>query len=183
LQETLALRKAKLGPDHPETLLSMGNLANNLIQLERGTEAVSVIDECIRRAAGKVVHPQLLPQLLPLVMNLRLRHFEKAKNVAGCRQSAAMWEHLKRTDVDGLYSAACFRSVTAAVIKKTPSADATRLANEEADLAMSWLRKAVAAGYKDAAHMTQDKDLEALRGREDFQKLLAGLKAGPAATK
>ena len=36
----------------------------------------------------------------------------------------------------------------------------------------------MAAGYKDAAHMKQDKDLDALRDREDFKKLLAGLQAG-----
>ena len=28
-EETLALRKAKLGPDHPDTLASMNNLANS----------------------------------------------------------------------------------------------------------------------------------------------------------
>ena len=28
LEETLKLRKAKLGPDHPETLISMNNLAD-----------------------------------------------------------------------------------------------------------------------------------------------------------
>jgi hypothetical protein len=40
---------------------------------------------------------------------------------------------------------------------------------------MAWLSKAVAAGYKDAAHMKMDTDLDFLRGREDFQKLLAEL--------
>jgi hypothetical protein len=72
------------------------------------------------------------------------------------------------------------RAVTAAVIKvdaKTPAADAARLAREEADRAMAWLQKAIAAGYKDAAHMMKDKDLNALRDREDFKKLLADLEA------
>jgi hypothetical protein len=31
--------------------------------------------------------------------------------------------------------------------------------------------------------MKQDRDLDALRGREDFQKLLAGLEAGQAKDK
>jgi hypothetical protein len=43
---------------------------------------------------------------------------------------------------------------------------------------MAWLTKAVAAGYKNAAHMRKDKDLDALREREDFKKLLAELAAG-----
>ncbi len=39
-------------------------------------------------------------------------------------------------------------------------------------------RQAVAAGYKDAAHIKQDKDLGALRERDDFKALLAELEAG-----
>ena len=31
--------------------------------------------------------------------------------------------------------------------------------------------------YKDAAHMTKDSDLNQLRGREDFKKLMAEMKA------
>jgi hypothetical protein len=48
-----------------------------------------------------------------------------------------------------------------------------RLAEE----AMALLKEAVAKGYKNAAHMKQDKDLDALRDRADFQKLLAELEA------
>ena len=46
---------------------------------------------------------------------------------------------------------------------------------EYADRAMELLHQAVKAGYKDAAHMAKDKDLDALRGRDDFKKLLADL--------
>ena len=42
---------------------------------------------------------------------------------------------------------------------------------------MAWLHRAVAAGYKNAEQMKQDKDLGALRVREDFKKLLAELEA------
>ena len=37
------------------------------------------------------------------------------------------------------------------------------------------LPQAVKAGYKDAAHIAKDTDLDPLRGREDFKKLLAEL--------
>ena len=43
---------------------------------------------------------------------------------------------------------------------------------------MSWLAKAVAAGYNTPqrlAHMTRDSDLDALRDRADFRRLLAEL--------
>jgi hypothetical protein len=51
-----------------------------------------------------------------------------------------------------------------------------------ADRAMALLHKAVKAGYKDAAHMKKDTDLDALRARDDFNKLLAEL-AKPAEPK
>jgi hypothetical protein len=38
---------------------------------------------------------------------------------------------------------------------------------------MAWLTKAVAAGYKDRAHMEKDGDLDSLRDRADFRALLA----------
>ncbi len=46
---------------------------------------------------------------------------------------------------------------------------------EYGDRAMALLHQAVQAGYKDAAHMKKDTDLDPLRGREDFKKLLAEL--------
>src|SRR4029077_15437461 len=98
----------------------------------------------------------------------------------GCLTAAAESEARKPTDARQMYEAACNRAVCAAVIPldpKTSAADAARLANEQADVAMAWLNKAVAAGYSDVAHMKQDKDLDALRGREDFKKLLAELQA------
>jgi serine/threonine protein kinase len=178
-EETLALRKLKLGPDHPDTLLTVLPVADSLAKLNRAAEAIPVIDDCLRRAPGQAVDPSLIPRLA----TLRVRHFQNTKDAAGCRQTAEMWEKLNRTDAVSLYNAACWRAVTAAVVKESPGADAARLAAAEADRAMDWLRKAAAAGYKDAAHMKQDTDLDALRGREDFKKLLADLEAGPARPK
>src|SRR5262249_49134671 len=110
----------------------------------------------------------------------RLRRFRKDKDAAGCLAAAAEYEALKRTDAGSLYDAVCNRAVCPAVIPedpKTSGADAARLAQEQADLAMAWLHQAVAAGYKNAGHMKQDKDLDALRERDDFKKLLADLQA------
>jgi serine/threonine protein kinase len=179
-EETLTLRKAKLGPDHPDTLMSMWGVAENLIKLERGAEALPIIDDCVQRATSKVVDPGLLPG----VMDLRLRCFEKAKDPAGCRQTATLWEKLNRADADSLYEAACMRAVTAAVLRAADASSAgAKQADAETEQAIAFLKKAVAAGYKDAAHMEKDTDLDALRGRADFKKLLAELAAGPAKQK
>jgi hypothetical protein len=102
------------------------------------------------------------------------------KDAAECRATAEFWERLNWVDADGLYNAARNRSVCAAVIMAAPNTsgeDARRLAREQADLAMAWLHKAVAAGYKNSEHMKRDTDLDALREREDFKKLLAELEA------
>jgi serine/threonine protein kinase len=173
-EETLALREARLGPDHPDTLLSMGGVAESLVKLDRGTEAVPVIDDCIRRAAGRVVHPDVLPG----VLNLRLRHFEKTRDAAGCRQTAEMWEQLKRTDAASLYNAARMWALTVAVLR---AADQSPAGSQpaEADRAMAWLRQAVAAGYQNVTRLKQEKDLDALRDRTDFSNLLADLQARP----
>jgi hypothetical protein len=40
---------------------------------------------------------------------------------------------------------------------------------------MAWLKQAVAAGYKNTAHLKQDKDLDALRDRTDFTTLVTTL--------
>jgi hypothetical protein len=58
-------------------------------------------------------------------------------------------------------------------------AEATRkgLAQSYGDRALEALRRAVAKGYKDAAHLQKDPALDPLRGRDDFQKLLAELEA------
>jgi tetratricopeptide (TPR) repeat protein len=171
-EEVLSRRKANLGPDHPDTLLSMWGVADSLVQLDRGAEAVPVIDECVRLAVGKKVDPRLIPR----ATDLRLRHFEKAKDTAGCRATAELWEKLKRTDADSLVTAARLRAVTAAVVRATDTTDeAARRADAEADRAMAWLKQAVAAGYKDGDHLREHKDLAALRDRPEFKHLLAGL--------
>jgi serine/threonine-protein kinase len=46
-----------------------------------------------------------------------------------------------------------------------------------ADQAMQMLQQAVAKGYKDVAQLKKDKDLDPIRKRDDFQKLLAELEA------
>ena len=47
------------------------------------------------------------------------------------------------------------------------------LAKQYADVAMKHLQAAIKMGYKDAAHLKKTPDLDPLRQREDFKKLLA----------
>jgi hypothetical protein len=90
-----------------------------------------------------------------------------------------MWEKLDRNDAVSLYNAACYRAVTGGVLRTDERMpDARRQADAEADNAMSWLAKAVAAGcatLPNRTHMAWDSDLDPLRERADFRRMLAGL--------
>jgi eukaryotic-like serine/threonine-protein kinase len=173
-KETLALANDMFGPDYKISLLSMRGCAVALMALGRGAEAVPIIDDCLEQATGKNIHPRLLPSLVIL----RFRYFERAKDAAGCRTTARLWEKLQRTDADSLYDAACFRAITAAAILAAgKSAEDVRAAEAEGDQAIAWLQKAVAEGYKNVAHMKEHRDLEILHSREDYRRLIREMEA------
>jgi serine/threonine protein kinase len=170
-EEVLAARKRILPADHPDTLLSMCSLANSYAALSRHAEALSLLDEFLAKAN----QPGVNPRLIPAAIGLRLLCCQKLGDLAGCRASAEMFEKREPADAGSLYEAACCRAVTASLQAKAKGPDAARLAKEDADKAMAWLARAVAAGFKDAAHMKKDTDLDFLRDREDFKKLVAEL--------
>jgi tetratricopeptide (TPR) repeat protein len=164
-EEALCDRRRVLTADHPETVQSLWDVAACLVNLNRVAEAVPLMDEYVSRAAGRVY-----PQIVQAVVDLRLRHFQRHCDPAGCRATAEMWEKLNRPDHVSLYNAACLRAVAASVYAK---ANQPAEATADADRAMGWLTKAVAAGFTDRIHMGWDKDLDVLRPCPDFQKLLA----------
>ncbi len=169
-EETRARRTTVLGVDHPDTLLSMFSVAKDLIRLHKGALALPILDECLERSVGKHVY-----RFWRLVADFRLRYFQKAKNADECRKTAEIWEKQGRTDSESLYGAAVCRAVTALVLKEVnpPGPLADRLVKEEADRAMAWLEKAVAAGFHRVIEIKLGKDLDALRDRADFKELQA----------
>jgi tetratricopeptide (TPR) repeat protein len=130
-EETLKLRKAKLGPDHPDTLKSMNDLAYSYYTVGRHPEAMTLLEETLKLRKDK----------------LGANHPDTA---------------------DTIYSIACMHALMIAKAEDR---------GKQADLAMDWLQQAVAAGYKDAAHMKKDTDLDPLRDREEFKKLIAEMEA------
>jgi hypothetical protein len=108
-KETLERRKAKFGPDHPSVLLSIWGVTAELFKLNRGDEALPMIEEVVDRA----VRLKIQPDLVGLLNNQR-SYFQGAKDVAGCRKTAELWEKLRRTDPRSLYNAACYRGLAGA---------------------------------------------------------------------
>lgn len=172
-EEALAGRRRIVPSDHPELLESVKFVAICLINLKRGSEALPLIEEILAEAN----RPGVDPRLIPFAIELRLSHYQKAGDISGCRATADMLEKLKRGDSLGLYAAARCRAVTASLQAKSKEPDAARLAGEDADIAMTWLTSAVAAGWTDVDHIKKNSDLDPLREREDFKKLLAELEA------
>jgi serine/threonine protein kinase len=91
---------------------------------------------------------------------------EVAKALAAADELAAA-SNLAAND---LYGLACVYALAAA---KLPLPDADRAPAQ----AIATLREAIAKGYRNLAHLRKNPDLDALRSREDFQKLLAELEA------
>jgi tetratricopeptide (TPR) repeat protein len=76
------------------------------------------------------------------------------------------------------YDAACYLCHCAVLVSKDLKLAETQreeLAKSYADRAMAMLGQAVERGYRDAARMKKDPALEPLRGRQEYQKLLAEL--------
>jgi hypothetical protein len=76
------------------------------------------------------------------------------------------------------YNAGCLLSLCIPIVAKHEKLDANqrKVASQfYGDQAMKLLRAAVNKGFKDAKHMKMDNDLNPLRQREDFKKLIAEL--------
>jgi serine/threonine protein kinase len=104
---------------------------------------------------------------------------------------AALAAATKRRDLgwdsaNDAYEAAWTLAQCIAIVEKDDRLDAPKRRAEMqfyADQAMAMLLGAVAKGYKDIEHMKKNKDLDLLREREDFKKLVAELEAKQATTK
>jgi tetratricopeptide (TPR) repeat protein len=178
-EETLALRKAKLGPDHPDTLSSMDNLAISYAAVGRHADAFEVFRETLAMRKAKLGpdHPETLNSMNNLAGSYDAlgRHAEALKLI---EETLAMRRAKLGPDhpdtLLSVYNIACCHSLW---IPK--ASDHVK----QADFAMEWLRKAVAAGFKNVDLIRQDSDLDALRDREDFKKLVAEVEAIAAKAK
>jgi serine/threonine protein kinase/predicted Zn-dependent protease len=96
------------------------------------------------------------------------------------QEMRTLMENLPQPHDEDLYKLACVR---AQLSRLAGSGQAPLTAPEQAerrqylDQAMDALRKAIAAGYRNLAELQEDTNLDPLRDRADFQKLVAGLQA------
>ena len=173
-EAVVALHKAiELNPELTKVRSGMSRLAVDCAAQARPADALRLMDMLL----ANVDRPggNLLTESVTIAMCIQ--HFRRLGDVSSCRAAAAALEKKNPADAGSLYNTACCRAQTAAAQVQAGGPDAARLAKEEADRAMALLTKAVAAGFSDASLMHQDADLDLLREREDFPKLLADVES------
>jgi serine/threonine protein kinase/tetratricopeptide (TPR) repeat protein len=132
-------------------------------------QAVQDLDFALQQPAAEV----------PGLLDLRVRFLLKEQKLAAAVESAAKMTGLAGDKADQLYQAACAYALCAGAARQAKSPVAGAPSREKlAERALALLKQAVAKGYKDAAHIKQDRDLDALGDRADFKKLLTELEAG-----
>ena len=142
------------------------------------------IQQCRHAATALGDWKTLLDQpaeVLPALLEMRGTQSVQAGRAADAVQAVAKLRELGTATAGQLYNAARVYSLCAAAIKPDPdplTAESRRAGTARqqhiAD-ALATLREAIAAGWKDFAHMQKDPDLAPLLDREDFEKLITEL--------
>jgi serine/threonine-protein kinase len=145
-------------------------------------------DEALKAYQEAITHQRIAFDKAPQVASYRQflsKHYwhlagvqrhqgRPAEAAAAIREFQELWPR----DPDQLYSAAsgwaqCVPLVGGRKSDLTAAEQAER--RQYADEALSALRQAIAHGYKDLDHLKNDKDLDCLRARKDFQQLTQDL--------
>jgi tetratricopeptide (TPR) repeat protein len=95
-----------------------------------------------------------------------------AEAVLAFREAITVLEGIASPRPVDIYDTACNQSLLAGVAADARSTLTAAERQAEADKAMTSLRRAVGAGWRNANHMRVDPDLDPLRSRRDFQALL-----------
>jgi tetratricopeptide (TPR) repeat protein len=112
---------------------------------------------------------------LGFVGGMHLKAGRNADAVASLRRAVKLLAQLPSLRPAELYNLACGHAMLAGLAGKPGAGVNATEGRAEADRAMGWLRKAVAAGYRKLTILQTDADLESLRVRPDFQLLLMDL--------
>jgi serine/threonine protein kinase/tetratricopeptide (TPR) repeat protein len=93
------------------------------------------------------------------------------------RKALVLFERIDKEGDSDPYNMACIRSLSSDLVRSSLSdANANERGDRLADRAMDALRQAIANGYHDVAWIENDTDLDPIRPREDFKKLMEELR-------
>jgi tetratricopeptide (TPR) repeat protein len=181
----------KLAADHPHLGAPQRDIAGALHNLAMVLQARGELSQARQLLNRAIVYQQRVLKANSQDPHARLllrNHYAvltqillgQGAHADGARAAIDMARARPDDPVDS-YNAACFLALCMPLAEKD-----ARLAGEKrlevagayATQAMQFLRVAIQKGWKNAAHMKTDPDLNTLRDREDFKKLLADLKDG-----
>jgi serine/threonine-protein kinase len=181
----------KLADDYPKVPTYRRNLAKGhhgagvvLTEMGKPTEALPHLEEAVMLWRDLADTPSALPWY-------RSSHaaavcsegvaFQKAgrpgEAVAAFQKALTLLQKKAKPTPDDLYAIACVHSLLSGVAPEKDSGLTTADVDAEATEAMAALRRAIRAGYHDLAQIQKDPELDPLRRRKDFQKLLKELEA------
>jgi tetratricopeptide (TPR) repeat protein len=178
----------KLAQEHPDVLeyaydvgrchMELGRTADRAgqpeVALEEYAKAIEIMEQALSRGYLRV-----RVVLLAARINRDAIQAERGDHGRATEDVEAL---LRQGDLLALhvYNAACAFSRASAAAEhdaKLSPTERDRVKAGYADRAMELLRQAVAKGYRKPSIIKPDPDLDSLRARKDFQKLLADLEA------
>jgi serine/threonine protein kinase/tetratricopeptide (TPR) repeat protein len=182
-----ALRiREKLAQEHPDVLhyvflagLSYRRLGTAALIGGRLDVALTRYDraiESLQRAANKG-HPEAREHLV-MARILRAGALAQRGEYPKAIEEAEAVVRQGDLNRDQLYNVCCLFSLAsdaAASDSKLSPPDRAKLKAQYSDRAMEFLRRALANGFRNVAGLKADKDLDPLRSRADFQKLVQEL--------
>jgi eukaryotic-like serine/threonine-protein kinase len=179
----------KLAADNPNVTEFQAKLASShvnvgwaLRQTGKMVEALAAIEKAItiqRKVADD--NPRVtdfqsrLAVSLAIAGELQQKAGKPVQAVAFLQQAVAIYERLPTRTPRDLYNLACTHAALAGIAAEPGSEMTADERRAEAEQAMQWLRRAVAAGYRNVGFMRSDNSLNPLRSRPDFQVLMMDL--------
>ena len=163
------------------------NLADVLRSLGRAAEARDGYDRSIALKERRLREAPTPRSRYDLAYSLRRRSLvrrdlgDPAGAAADARRAVALSEGLSSLSSREWFQTACVHAVLASLAGRAGSGVSAAEAASEADTAMSLLHKAVDMGYRSPDVFRTEGALDPLRGREDFEKMLAGQEKKPPA--
>ena len=183
-EETLALRKAKLGPDHPDTLTSMNNLATSYYALGRHAEALKLHEETLALRKAKL--GPTTPTRWKAGWAWRAAWCSSVAAPRPPRTAGGRPRHGRSWSASMPIAGT---STTPPVSGPSPPPRCARPTSRPREPNRRRPRPTgpwpgssgpSPPGYHDAAAMAEDHELDALRHRADFKELLGAAEHGPA---
>jgi serine/threonine-protein kinase len=157
-----------------DALRTLGRLDEARTNYER---AIPLREALVKRYPAVVPYQSGLASNLSRLGITHQRAGRPADAVKAHQGAIKVMEDLRPPSSGNLYSLACYQALLAGVAGEAGSGLTSDEARTMADRAMLRLSAAVAAGFRNVAHLRKDTDLDSLRKRDDFQKLLADLDA------